>query len=198
NALKLRGLLSEPEVNSNDASRPPTMKLTLTAEPRWIIAPASTRRKNAQAPLRSSVDLRSGMSGAIVIEAAPAPEPGHCSAPGVALPCWATTLAPLTASVAVCASPLSVSGLTVKLRLGCVPPVGKKVSRISAACWKRRNVVTDSGLVMLEPLRQLQVLEPVLASAARLAEKNLSMTPLGAKMRAKSASGASRSLREKG
>ncbi len=86
------------------------------------------------------VDLRSGMSGAMVIEAPPAPEPGQVSAPGVRAPCWATTLAPLTVSVAVCASALSVSGLTVKLRLGCAPPVGKNVSRISAACWKRRSV----------------------------------------------------------
>ncbi len=34
---RLSGLLSEPEVNSNETSRPPTMKLTLTAEPRWVI-----------------------------------------------------------------------------------------------------------------------------------------------------------------
>src|SRR5579862_6057425 len=132
-------------------------------------------------------DFRSGMSGAMVIEAAPAPEPGQLSALGVLAPCWATTLAPLTASVAVCASPLKVSGLTVKLRFGCVPPVGKKVSRISAACWKRRRVATESGLVTLESLRQVQVLAPMLASGARLAAKKRSMTPFGAKTRAKSA-----------
>ncbi len=76
------------------------------------------------------------MSGAITIEAAPAPAPGHCTvvaAKGV--PCWAITFAPLIESVAVWASLLKVNGFTSSETFGTLPPVGKNASRISAACW---------------------------------------------------------------
>ena len=59
-------------------------------------------RKRAHAPVRSNFDGRSGISGAMVIEAEPAPAPGHCTAEEAAgVSCWATMLTPLIDRVAV-------------------------------------------------------------------------------------------------
>ena len=93
------------------------------------------------------------------------------------VPCWATTLAPLIDSVAVCASLLSVSGLTSNATFGTLPPAGKNASRISAAYWNWRSVVSES-------LRagfgfHTQVLPVWFTSGSRLAEKNLSIVPPG-------------------
>jgi len=74
--------------------------------------------EQGQAPDRSSLEMRSGISGSIAIEAAPAPAPGHCKVVGALVPCCATTEAPLICSVALCASPLSVTGFTSRLTVG--------------------------------------------------------------------------------
>ena len=134
------------------------------------------------------------MSGAMTIEAAPAPAPGHCTFTGALTPCWATTLVPLIASVAVWASALSVRGFTSRARLGALPPVGKNASRISAARWKSCSVASDSLRVRFGLGLQVQVLPLRLTSGSRLVEKNRSITPPGANILAKSASGASRSV----
>ena len=134
----------------------------------------------------------------MVMDASPAPAPGHCTVAGAkdAVPCWATTLVPLIASVAVWASLLSVSGLTSNDTFGTLPPDGKNASRISAAYWNWRSVVSES-------LRagfgfHTQTLPVWLTSGSRLAAKNLSIVPFGAKSLAKSAIGTSRSLLAKG
>ncbi len=73
-ALSLSGLLSDPELNSNDTSRPPTMKLDVDRDA------ALDHRAGVDEPEKRpgagalNFGLRSGMSGAIVIDAAPAPD----------------------------------------------------------------------------------------------------------------------------
>ena len=134
------------------------------------------------------------MSGARVIEVMPPPEPGQGNVAGAVVEGWDTMLAPLTSKVADVALLLSESSLTSKFTFGAPPPVGKKASRISAACWNWRSVRSDNLRVRIAFGRQVQVLPDRLASGARLVEKNRSMIPLGANNRAKSPIGVSRSL----
>ena len=79
---------------------------------------------------------------------------------------------------------------------GTLPPVGKNASRISAACWNWRKVVSESFRDVGFGF-QTQVLPPRFTSGSRLAEKNFSIAPPGANSLAKSAIGTSRSLLEK-
>ena len=101
---------------------------------------------------------------------------------------------PATVSVAVVAALFSDSILTSSVTFGILPPVGKNESRISAACWNECSAASLSLRLRFGFDRQLQVLPLMFASGARFAEKNLSMMPLGANKRAKSASGTSEPL----
>ena len=108
------------------------------------------------------------------------------------MPCWLTTAVPLISNRALEISPLWVSGVTTMLNEGRLPPFGKKASRISWACWNWRRVTGERSRATLLSGRQVQGVLDWSTKGARCWVKNLSMMPLGANNRAKSASATSR------
>ena len=128
-----------------------------------------------------------------VIAVRATPPPGQFTLVGELTPCWLTTAVPLISNFAVAASPLSVSGVTAMVKDGMLPPVPKKASRISDACWNCRKVTGDRPRATTLSSRQVHCAFDWSTYAARLSLKNLSMIPLGMNSRAKSAIGTSRS-----